>query len=659
MSADYTVKESISILTKYSQGESHYDKSEVKSAAKFLATQLKAHKLQRKQLIGSSSKGYDFKSRDIKKLASGNAHHKKTFSISDYAKLRLLAQDCDVLSKKVKHSIASLSVSTHLSQELGASEFISSLSKMDSPRKIKRQLKQHLLRFSFIGNNGLTSSINNQKKLLLHHISLQLLATKKPSLIKTLKTLAEVLKNPQFPSALEIRTGRVTRTSGSAIEVAVEKKSRTKEKRIAPNLTPKVLENQLQVMQSERLWRLQNLEEVYNASLLDPMVQTQTKFFPSTHAWYVGSCQKTEEAPFEKEMAAIGKTHEISVVTDSREKIDHALIFADDLDAAYPQDYVEFSKREIRIPYTTTSEHREKIKLGMDEAIYSNRSMRFEPYNQTMVRISPIWTSIVGQVFDTGQQEKALRLASALGVSASMNLTYSEGGNTLSGEDNKGNPYIIIGKDSYAASKALLENDLGRKLSEREVKVAFGIDYGIPIDQIFFVEQPGDFHLDMNMAIIGDKVIAINDAEAAFNFFEPEYEKYLVEKFGIKDSKQIDTFKKQSLQAAALKKQFEDQTAKDLERQGFTVKRIPGIFQYKGGLGPHIPAMNFFNMVSAITPKKERIIIAMGCINNLYEKLFLDMVQDTGFDKVYFLDSKSTQDSLAKHGGISCRTKTM
>ncbi|CCB89760.1 hypothetical protein [Simkania negevensis] len=275
------------------------------------------------------------------------------------------------------------------------------------------------------------------------------------------------------------------------------------------------------------------------------------------------------------------------------------------------------------------------------------------------MKISLISTSIVGQVLEKGQQEKAVRLATALGVPASMSLTYSEGGNTISGFRGNGEPYIIIGLDSFSATKAIMEQDLGRPVSAEEVKMAFGIDYGIPIKDIYFIEQPGDFHLDMNMAIVGDGVIAVNDAVQAFRDFEPEYERYLREDMGIQDAATIQRFKDRTLAACELKKPFEDKAAKDLEVQGFEVRRVAGSFSYKKGEGPHAPVMNFFNMVSGEAPDGKRVIVAMGCINKEYENRFREMVRDLNPDAVYFLSAEATKTSLAKHGGISCRSKTI
>ncbi|MBI3236976.1 MAG: hypothetical protein HYZ48_04680 [Chlamydiales bacterium] len=109
------------------------------------------------------------------------------------------------------------------------------------------------------------------------------------------------------------------------------------------------------------------------------------------------------------------------------------------------------------------------------------------------------------------------------------------------------------------------------------------------------------------------------------------------------------------------KKIFEDKTADDLVAQGFQVVRFHGSFEYQPPNDRPVPCMNFFNMVTATTPQGKKIVVSMGVIDESYKEKYREMLDygDEKIDQVYFLDKEATQSSLAGHGGISCRTKTI
>jgi hypothetical protein len=103
---------------------------------------------------------------------------------------------------------------------------------------------------------------------------------------------------------------------------------------------------------------------------------------------------------------------------------------------------------------------------------------------------------------------------------------------------------------------------------------------------------------------------------------------------------------------------MEDITAQNLKDLGFQVIRVPGRLNYSS----RKPAMNLFNMVTAQTPKGENIAVMLGCINEDFEELFRETLFkhcDRKIDALYFLELKSSQDSLLKGGGLSCRTKSV
>lgn len=571
----------------------------VKDAVRFISKVLKESSLSQSYSDPEISEKIQHK--DVKVLDRSPS---TTLSRGDLQKLQVIVHGIPHFKNKDKTRLQALAQSAFVSSEARAYKFVQRLIREPDEGRWEQELKQYLMHFAFIGSKGISSDIRREKTTLLQQVRSYFCEADNPAEIKALEHLERCLNpaNHNFPSAAEVRSGVVTSDPEISIGQTVTGHIDSLERQVSLNRSPEALCEhrqsavRLHAMRQERLWRLNHLEDVYQASIQDPDQRVRSKTMGPTTAWYVGSCIKSGEAPFEREMEKFGNQHGISVVTDSREVLEHSLVFDDDLDAAYPQDFIEFTPNEIRIPYMPAAVYQDQTKKIMDANIYADRQERFENYNHSNVKISPISTSIVGQVLENGQQEKAVRLATALGVPASMSLTYSEGGNTISGFRGNGEPYIIIGLDSFSATKAIMEQDLGRPVSAEEVKMAFRIDYGIPIKDIYFIEQPGDFHLDMNMAIVVDGVIAVNDAVQAFRDFEPEYERYLREDMGIQDAATIQRFKDRTLAACELKKPFEDKAAKDLEVQGFEVRRVAGSFSYKKGEGPHAPVMNFFNM---------------------------------------------------------------
>ena len=77
-----------------------------------------------------------------------------------------------------------------------------------------------------------------------------------------------------------------------------------------------------------------------------------------------------------------------------------------------------------------------------------------------------------------------------------------EGGNMLAGSD-----FIIVGKDSLYATMGVF------KVDESEAKALIGYDFGIAPERVFPVEQPGEYHLDMSMLLLTDRVVLLGQSE--------------------------------------------------------------------------------------------------------------------------------------------------
>ena len=440
------------------------------------------------------------------------------------------------------------------------------------------------------------------------------------------------------------------------------------------------IDHTLEELRRQRLFRLHNLTEVYNRVIVHPdrPQAVNVKYFPLTEAWYVGTIRREpDNAPFEIEMQEFGANHGIIVVTDSAnatlgKRAEKMVIFDDPQMAPYPRDYVEFSLDEVRVPLVRDSFYDRPGSKSIVGYLQRKRRERdpiwsLSEHNGNTISPPAESFAIIGEPWRGNLSEKAIRLALALGVRPIMNLTYSEGGNTLIGTRDDGSPYVIIGRDSYEASRFCMEADLGRNITDDEIKMAFAIDYGVEKEHLYFVEQPGDFHLDMNLAIIGHNTIVVNDAVAAEEAFREDNLRWgeKVRAALVNQSKDDGLDEdmvaiESGMQFAEVKKIFEDKTAQDLITHGFNVERIAGRFDYQTPVGRKA-AMNFFNMVTGRSLTGEKIVVAMGVTSVKYQQQFKEMMQkeNPDLDTFYFLNLEHSQKSLKFHGGISCRAKIM
>ncbi len=429
-----------------------------------------------------------------------------------------------------------------------------------------------------------------------------------------------------------------------------------------------------------RMYRLMHLEETYEASKKDTSSQVATKFFPPTHGWFVGGFQRMPEfSLLEIEMQNIARENQMMVMGDLRldEELEQVAVTAEnrldvmvdntqlmkgkgyDVIGPFVQDMVDFGRGgEFRVPRIKHHMEEKEPSAVISEKMLVRRTERSQEWKEIIIdqKADP---DVQGAVFINQLSLKTVALAHSLNCQPVMNLTYNEGGNTLIGRRGS-EPYVIIGLDTYAASKDLMEKDLGRSVSEEEVRLALAIDYGVLVENIHFVEQPGDFHLDMSMAIVGENTVLLNDSVMAHEMFKEEQQKWAQNL--LKNYPSHADYVKERVRAtereSVVCKRMEDITAGQLEQLGFRVIRVPGKFNYTN----QAPAMNLFNMVTAQTPQGKNIAMMMGCVSQTYERLFIETMKehcDRKIDRFYFLDLRSSQESLSRFGGISCRTKTI
>lgn len=603
-------------------------------------------------------------------LGVGSAFFPKSESSSTikYAGVALLFLGC---------GFACSAYFTRTSEEnwkIQARALINQLMTQDNPQVVKQELKQFIMRS--VGCNGSHEATMSQVIRLLGKIcqeeQLKIERGGNP-IPQGLQNLQIILKENNLFAAIELKKGKAVESPIRHVDEIIDDKfAINRENKEARKMTT-VSNLNIDDLRKERMWRLKHKEEVYDRVIQDPLQQTAIKFFPFTRAWYIGGVQGNLIS-FECTLAEVGEKHGIIVISDSKHP--HFLNYSNTLELVqerqrtFPQDFLDFNSQEICFPAVIDS-NPEFTTSTLKDAMYDARRERFLPY-RALDRDDPIWAIVRGQPFMTQSYRTSLDLAKALDAQASINLTYSEGGNMLLGiNDNKA--YAIIGLDSFSASKALMENNLKRKVDDLEVQIAFGIDYGIEKENLFFIEQPGDFHLDMNMAILGPKTIVVNDSEMAYNFLKdhlgPENLNSLLSSLSInQDNCPIDQILDTTKERSLRKKVFEDEAARQLQEKGFEVIRYPGRFEvyFPNILDPE-PLMNFFNMVTAKSPEGKNLIISMGCpdknCGHDFELLFKDMLRIGGLDPdqidINFLNFNDSRRSLKDNGGISCRVKTV
>lgn len=259
--------------------------------------------------------------------------------------------------------------------------------------------------------------------------------------------------------------------------------------------------------------------------------------------------------------------------------------------------------------------------------------------------------------------------------------TYNEGGNCIIGEDQQG-PYALIGKDAVQLNRMLLSKELaslgfkkneeghwiqgapysgiGLKFSDEDLKKFFARDLKIADPtRIYFIEQ-ADYHLDMVMALVGDRKIILNDSMLAYQKTKEQIQRRAKTADKLFSDASRNALRLKMLQRQAEKnKVAEDVAALDLQKNGFEVIRFAGVFQDISKDEPENHRTNLFNYLSMTTPKNKRVIIALGCSEE-YQTHFRTMIRDhceKSVDQIHFLDQKQSEALLAKKGGVHCLTK--
>lgn len=282
--------------------------------------------------------------------------------------------------------------------------------------------------------------------------------------------------------------------------------------------------------------------------------------------------------------------------------------------------------------------------------------------------------SSVGAVAERRGQ-RAL-VAIALGAKKGLRVSngYLEGGNALVGRKADGTGYAVVGADSLTVSREALSKELGRKLSDADTRALIAQDYGVATKDLVVVEQPGDFHIDMHMALLPGGKAVVNDALSVFetqkawlteHFKSPpkppakrteaaklEHELAVEEwKIGKELFRERLSELEQAAKAAAA---HEARMVKDLEAQGLEVHRMPGVFPRTH----QSPRMNFLNAEQGVNPKGQHFMVLLGGDPRAEAMVKERLSAISGAPvRVHFLDPALTETTLNAMGGLSCRAK--
>ena len=209
---------------------------------------------------------------------------------------------------------------------------------------------------------------------------------------------------------------------------------------------------------------------------------------------------------------------------------------------------------------------------------------------------------------------------------------YIEGGNMITGEDAQGRTIVLIGKDAVDSSTELQEIS-GDRLKDFLVQ-----DFQLESpDQIIFVEQPGQFHLDMGMLFLGNGKVVVNDSEENYK--------------NAREIAQLVPSDAAEKMANLLELQYklEAIAAQDLEAVGLEVKRqnlANGVYY------------NFCNG-EFVTGKDGKSYYITNGAAEIAEAQFRElMVKEwQAVNDVIFAPRELTHKSLQEKGGLGCRIK--
>lgn len=328
----------------------------------------------------------------------------------------------------------------------------------------------------------------------------------------------------------------------------------------------------------------------------------------------------------------------------------------------------------------------------------------------------------LGQTARQGENLKAAKFAHRTHSPFFLNPCFDEGGNTLVGVDKGGETYAIIGIDTIWWNQKTLAFEMARlgyvkeggswqkkegkinlaeieDLSSEEVVKLLAIGLAIAPKRIHICSQI-DYHLDMDIKIIGPKTLLVNNRDAAAHSMVQAIKSR--EKDNAEKLIEIDQLvqSRQFFERARKRKKIEDRVAAQLKQQGFKVFRFGGhiyhpvpelVFMQRPEQAPTesgegsssrqeasitLPPqmqrqpniieggrVNFLNCVSAETPgpDSKKILLAFSAfyqeLNEQFLAFITSLVPDLSTENVYFFEHYGSERFLFKDGGLACMTK--
>lgn len=284
---------------------------------------------------------------------------------------------------------------------------------------------------------------------------------------------------------------------------------------------------------------------------------------------------------------------------------------------------------------------------NLSEVLLETRQLRYEPLGLT----GDFKTQ--GSVDARRHQRVGGAQGRVHGEQVFQTRSYVEGGNLLSGLRPDGTPYVLVGQDSLELTRELLARQLGRKPQDQEVLETVASDYGVEAKQVFPVEQPGEFHLDMRMTPLAPGVIALQDSQLSAQMQAAWIREELGSTITEAWSREVEEMVKAGEEAA----QYEALTRRDLEKAGLKVVPMAGVFRDMNR--KNVDGANFFNARHGTNPEGEKYTIMMGgtAKQEAYVADLLLGQQHLPVERLYFLDPEQNKETLASYGGLKCRTK--
>lgn len=234
----------------------------------------------------------------------------------------------------------------------------------------------------------------------------------------------------------------------------------------------------------------------------------------------------------------------------------------------------------------------------------------------------------------------------SLGNLRREDYTHQEGGNTLTGVRKDGTPFGLVGRDSAEFSRSLLADALGKEIDDDVLKCYLGADLGVDPKEVFLIEQPRDFHLDIFMTLMTPGEIVINDPIMAAEKGAEWSRKFAAHE---SDPAEIELDIEEMHAEAADQKPFIDRAVEDLKNAGLEIHTLPLVFDM-----PAFGKMNFANVEGGTGPDDRPFIVSNGG-PKFAEEFIAAQYQKKFGAECFFVDADASAVSLENNGGVGCR----